>query len=1825
MAYIDELKKQINKAQAESMRKNDSISSKTDKTNTDAVEIFKNIRAEEEAKKQSAQDSRTTAQKLADAQSAYDAYMGSTGQQQKQQEVSRNALREAMDRIFAPPTDTKAAGLKATVDYYQNQQRAENDQTIMDADLAEYEKWSDEDKANLARYMEERDQNFFNSLNPAMSGAYNTNVEKNPLIEKIGVVRANEIAESLNRQKSKQRTEKVTQAAQESAGKNFLTGTGHTLLSVPASTLGGIAGIVGLGKEGQQRTGRYSTLDPNNEGYIPSVYAGTVRGEVAGNIAGDEYTESGAQIKEVGKGRELLSYGYQGIMSLADSISRSLIYGPAGGAALAATSAFTQSVADSSRKGATPQQAAMMGVADAGIEYITEKIPIDEVFKIAKGGNANVLRQAFKQAGVEITTEELSLFVSLAAEAAILQEKSEYNQLIGELCANGASYEEAREQANKKIWGEAKQTAIVSGIAGGLSGGGAAAGAQVVELTREQREQQAIEKLGAELAKQVVEPEKVQPTEGEKLLQKATDALLGVKSAEAQNNTAPGETIAAQDHAESTSVNTDPAEHTPQEQTVIDAYQDSVDNDLVDYVQLVKENPGKKLPRYPLNPVADRAAADIQRLTGIDVRGNKTEIESRMVEHILKDHGENGSTDRSMKDVNDIGRIQYVIDNYDSIEHGGTSSAYVYQNQHGRNANAQTVVIKKKVNGTYFVVEAVPDTKKKTLFVVSAYMNKNGQKETAPSLSGNAEASRFTSNNATKSDAVSNDSITESGTQVKGTGAAEQNFSGKAQYQDLLYEGNVQPDRPGDVRPIEVPKTDSYGRNVSETVANLYGAEITPDSMASQIENLVQEGALGFDRRNNQDALNDAAKDIEKKGAYSVRNQITMNVANGKIKDGDIEKAMLLYANYANKKGQQAMDNASELMVDLATMAHMTGRNLQLFKLLRKMTPEGQAMTIRKTVERNVESMIRSGQVKKGYSTEIDPALLKEYQEAAAENARAVSDEQKEVSAERMQQIQQAIFADVAAKMPATFKAKWDAWRYMAMLGNAKTQVRNIVGNALFVPYKAAKDKMAAVFEMALPQEQRTKSVGTDFDLIAWAKGDAKSEDVSNALKYSAKLGDDVSSAQFAENRKVFDTKALEAIRKFVEKVPQAGDMIFKNDYYARSLAGFLKARGYDYDTVSNGGVSDAVMTEARGYAIQEAMKATFNDSNAFSDAFSGIGRKQTDNPWSKALNVAAEGILPFRRTPANIVVRFAEYSPVGLAKGVWDMATKVRSGDLSAAAAIDQISAGLTGSAVMALGYFLAKGMMGVKLTGSGTDDDEKRQGHQDYALEFSIDGQEYSYKIDWAAPANLPLFMGANLYKAIENAGGDTDVSTFTSILHSLGTMFEPMLALSCMSSLNDLVEGIRYAPEGEALYSIASDVATSYFTQGVPALVRQTHQAIRENKQTTFANSEDATMRDLQKLGADLTGGGANQTDKLNAWGETETTESGWERAFNAYFNPGTYKKISNDPVEMELNRLKGTQVESVSPPKTAKTVSYTDSTGTKHENQRLTEEQYQTLAKTQGQTAKKLLDQIVNSEDYKALTDMQKAAAVNAVYEYAAEAGKKAALPDYYSQADAWIGRVDADPVNGIIQRGAEKVLESVVTNAVKSLAKGWTVTDAAKKDMDESYAAFDSMTEDAKTALLDQITGDALKYLEVRSGGVSTEQYLQAAEDVKQLKPEEGYSDIRDVQTREAIADSGLDAEVIDTIMKAYMKDYDPESDKPDKTELRYDYARKELGLSPAEYAEVYRVQADGGEKDEKIKAWMALGYSQQEAMILYNLFASTSKQAIDVVKWHNEQ
>ncbi len=159
-----------------------------------------------------------------------------------------------------------------------------------------------------------------------------------------------------------------------------------------------------------------------------------------------------------------------------------------------------------------------------------------------------------------------------------------------------------------------------------------------------------------------------------------------------------------------------------------------VNNDVIALITKINEGDFKQNDRVYLGIVSDAIADKIEEEVGFSVQGFKMVIEARQIEHIIKDHGENGKTDQSMKNPNDIGKMEYVLDNAESVKKAGKTQAYTYM-KYGWNRTADTVLYEKIIGDeSYYIVQAVPDTKAKTLYVVSAFIGKSGYKKEASQL-----------------------------------------------------------------------------------------------------------------------------------------------------------------------------------------------------------------------------------------------------------------------------------------------------------------------------------------------------------------------------------------------------------------------------------------------------------------------------------------------------------------------------------------------------------------------------------------------------------------------------------------------------------------------------------------------------------------------------------------------------------------------------------------------------------------------------------------------------------------------------------------------------------------------------------------------------------------------------------------------------------------------------------------------------------------------------------------------------------------------------------
>jgi len=142
------------------------------------------------------------------------------------------------------------------------------------------------------------------------------------------------------------------------------------------------------------------------------------------------------------------------------------------------------------------------------------------------------------------------------------------------------------------------------------------------------------------------------------------------------------------------------------------------DENLMEFRRKAAEGSIRSGANYELSPPNARLADDIEKITGVSVRDFGTKVSAGQMGHIEKRHGKNGIHDRSMANEEDFGKIQYILNNYDEII-PGKKATRAYKNADG--TNGKTILVSKRINGTYYVVEAVPDNKQKSLRIISAY------------------------------------------------------------------------------------------------------------------------------------------------------------------------------------------------------------------------------------------------------------------------------------------------------------------------------------------------------------------------------------------------------------------------------------------------------------------------------------------------------------------------------------------------------------------------------------------------------------------------------------------------------------------------------------------------------------------------------------------------------------------------------------------------------------------------------------------------------------------------------------------------------------------------------------------------------------------------------------------------------------------------------------------------------------------------------------------------------------------------------------------------
>lgn len=833
-------------------------------------------------------------------------------------------------------------------------------------------------------------------------------------------------------------------------------------------------------------------------------------------------------------------------------------------------------------------------------------------------------------------------------------------------------------------------------------------------------------------------------------------------------------------------------------------------------------------------------------------------------------------------------------------------------------------------------------------------------------------------------------------------------------------------------RVVDLPVSMDGETKVGKFARTAAEAKITTDEMVGRIEQLVQDGKLSHEVYSNKQAIEDGAAQIEKKYARGktidqIRSEFIRDANAGKAGAKFISQGTTLYADAIAEGNYNA---ASDILVALTAAETNAGQTVQAARLMKSMTPEGRIFTVQKMVS-NLEAQINQKRsANKQIELDIPDTLLDAYQNAT--------------TAETQEAALQNIYQNVADQIPATVSEGLQRWRYFSMLANPSTHAKNIIGNVGGTVAKIGKDNIAALAESVIigDKEGRTKAFlnplsKADQSLInmGWADYDNAVDLYEDSVgKYSNSAGEindkrrywKINDPQNAVTRGIDKALGkLEKVNDFNSKALETEDMLFSKPMYSVALAGYMKANHLTE-------ITDA----ARSYAMSEAKRATYNDINSVSKWATSLGK------GSKLGRFLSGTIYPFKKVPANVMVRTVEYSPLGYLKGMNDIIQMSRGNtDITVAKTIDDFAAATAGTALLGVGAMLAKQGI-LRATGVGDDKEKEQQKNAFGAKDFSILIGDTYIPIDSFTLSGTGLLTGAQIWEAAQNArNGDTPIS-FEDFLDALSKITDPVFEQSLLSGMDSILSTIQNSGDagtGELMTRLCVQVIGNYVGQYVPTVIGRTAASFDQYQRSTYVEPDGAwspVQSAVQGVQKKLPWLREDMAVSYGNWGVPVKGNGadGFLVGAGKAVTPVYTSQKKTDAVEEEIARLHDENAEySNFYTRPAKSIAVGG------ETVKLTSEQYAKYVETRGQTDYNTRADMLESEIYKSLPDNVKSKAMSLSQEYATALGKEAAGVGYENDT-AWI--------NDLKGKSQEEITKAILGRAID--AEGGLRTADAKE-------------------------------------------------------------------------------------------------------------------------------------------------------------------------------
>lgn len=710
---------------------------------------------------------------------------------------------------------------------------------------------------------------------------------------------------------------------------------------------------------------------------------------------------------------------------------------------------------------------------------------------------------------------------------------------------------------------------------------------------------------------------------------------------------------------------------------------------------------------------------------------------------------------------------------------------------------------------------------------------------------------------------------------------------------------------------------------------------------------------------------NKALNRVEKDGYKVSFNYLKSKIDNNeKITLDDMMLGQKLLSEAAKNKNYE---DVTYLLPELEILGTETGQIIQALSVIRRLSPEGQLRILQRTITRMKQKGIKGAE-----NLHLTQEMIDTVVESTEEDLNKNVDSIKKLLGEQM---------------TGSLEEKLRTWRYFAMLGNPKTHVRNIISNVGMMATRSLKKLHQRALESAIAKinPNAIPERRISFNKISQEVKDHVDNFIKDNISLLAKESKYKMESQIEQYKKIYgDSMAGELANKITEfnsNLLENEDLFFKLPAFKNAVGEFLVANGIN--TVEDIKTHENMFNKAVDYGIDEALKATFQQYSALAAGLNRLSKK------NKVTQFMSEALMPFKRTPINIVKTGVSYSPLGLLKTVTKNSMDLKNGKISVNEYIDNLSQGLTGTELMMLGLVLSKmGILGGK---AGDADKEaqfkKAQGKQNYSINIG----NLSYNIDWLVPTSVPLLLGVTMNE-IRNENTSMNLNTLMPMATSIA---DPIIELSFLQTLdNALTTFGREGPQGAV-----EDTVQSYIGQYIPTIFGQVAKTIDPTVRSTSASKNSSWKwgeETLRQIGSKIPGVTYALEPSKDMWGEDVKRDGNpLIRAFNNFFNPGSPETIADDTVNKEIQNIYDQTHEDSVIPKLPSTYYYGLKKDVTYKGEKYASnaKEYTKMKEIYGKIAYDTLNKLFKTNTYKNSSDEDKVKLIEKAYTHATDTMKK----------------------------------------------------------------------------------------------------------------------------------------------------------------------------------------------------------------------------------------